>query len=227
MENEQEAREGQSFREAMGSTLAGRFMDWAHLEVDAIRASKGLPPWDWRATHMEGPKYYCVMCLDDGDKVAATHLVAGKGYCKSCAASLVKNGHAAAPIPGEAQQKPHRAVYSKITEEQRAEIVASKEKARVLAARYSVSDATIYNIRNAAKATHAAVPSSAPTDATSRASGTTAQLPAVTIAPHGTIRLTIDLDVTEERADAVWRSLPLQEKAEFVRGKVLERWPSL
>jgi hypothetical protein len=43
------------------------------------------------------PLRYCVMCLADGEKVAATHLaeVGGKeiGYCAPCSETMARTGH--------------------------------------------------------------------------------------------------------------------------------------
>jgi hypothetical protein len=37
-------------------------------------------------------------------------------------------------------------------------------------------------------------------------------------------RVLVAFDVTHEQADAIWNALPLEEKAAFVQGKLIERW---
>ena len=239
----------------------GEQIQWAHEVIDEYRAVRGLPAIEWRNRGMEVGKRYCVMCLADGEKTPAVCVVDAAGYCKECAQTMKNNGFKLEPLPaGENQSKSksrgsffsaasHPIDRRKVplTPEERRAIAESKESTQALARRYSTSEQTICNIRNAFKqaaekqaewraqqgpgdpaAGNEAMP--APMEE-SQPADTVAQVmvpqPENEPISGRVVRVAINFDVTEERADAIWASLSLEEKADFVRGKLLERWPTL
>lgn len=218
-------------RRGLGEDLATRLIEWAHSEVDAIRAAQGKRPMNWGNGMNESGKRYCVMCLADGEKVAATHVINAAGYCTPCKDAMVKNGHGPVNEIGSPQdriQGAGRRGNSKLTDEQRAQIAESPKSVRELAKFYGVSEQTIYNVRALSKIdrrdgiARAQQSSGGPRAENREIPETSAVVPA-----REAVRLSIDFDVTEERADAIWRGLTLAEKAEVVRVKLLDRWPLL
>ena len=182
-------------------------IDWAHREADKIRASKGLAPYFNKGAHMSITKFYCVGCLQDGDRVDAEWKLDGKAYCTPCKDTLVGIGGHGEPVPIQVLDTVKLSNKRfKIPENIRDYIVKSPDKTiATLCEETGVSKQTIYSIRAKAKKE----------DSSSLPKNTNKDTD-----PIATVPLMLLLSTAQ--LDGIWSKLSQSEKAKLLEPKILE-----
>jgi hypothetical protein len=74
--------------DALSDAASGR-----HLQCAEATTLEEIPMTLNKTEKETPPKRFCVMCLADGDKQNATHVIDGAGYCKLCCETMVRNGN--------------------------------------------------------------------------------------------------------------------------------------
>jgi hypothetical protein len=113
------------------------------------------------------PKFYCVMCLADGDKTEAAFKVDEKAYCRRCAQSLIRaGGHGPAiPIDSDLHIETRGRQKRLTTAGRKIALTQTEVPVATLAVDLGVSTGAIY----AARKRNGLPPSTAPTSDTVRA----------------------------------------------------------